>query len=130
MSKPLNIPFAVASAALVGIAAIHAFMGGPEINVPVQLSDLHPVVRSVMAVIWHAITVLALIMAGSMAWSARHANTPLVLSVLAVNLGFIAVFLAVGIGQLGNILQMPQWVLFLAVSALIGWGLMRQTAQG
>jgi len=119
----INRPFLAAAALLFATAGIHAFVGGPEINRPVQQSALDPVVRSVVAVIWHAITALALVLGGAMIWSARFQNRALVLTVLAINLSFAALFVLIGWSALSTLWPMPQWVIFLTISAVLLWGL-------
>ncbi|MEM8592672.1 MAG: hypothetical protein AAGF13_09110 [Pseudomonadota bacterium] len=122
-TKPgLNRPLTAAALVLCLTAAIHAFLGGPEINVPVQTSKLDPVVRSVSGVVWHTLTALFLIMGAASLWAARHVNRPLVTTLLAICLAFAAIFLVVGATSLGTIWPMPQWVIFLIAAALYLWG--------
>lgn len=125
-TNSLNVPLAVAAALYFATAAIHAFMGGPEINAPIQLSELHPLVRAISAVIWHALTALFLTFGGALLWAARAENQALVITILAVTLAFIALFLIIGIVLLGTIFAMLQWVLFGAIAAAMIWGLMQR----
>ena len=122
----LNRPVLAASGLLVVTALTHAFVGGPEINSPVQSSGLDPVVRAVSAVVWHALTALFLVLAAALAWTARHNNPLLIWVTLALNLAFIAIFAAVGVVALGNLTEMPQWTLFVAISLCLLVGLRRQ----
>jgi len=122
----LNRPVLAASGLLVVTALTHAFVGGPEINAPVQSSGLDPVVRAVSAVVWHALTALFLVLAAALAWTARHNNPLLIWVTLALNLAFIAIFAAVGVVALGNLTEMPQWTLFVAISLCLLVGLRRQ----
>ena len=124
-TKPLNLPLVGAAILYVATAAIHAFMGGPEINAPIQLSDLHPLIRAISAVIWHALTVLFLIFGGALWWAARHENQALVVTILAVTLAFIALFLVIGIVLLGTFFAMLQWVIFGAIAVAMIWGLLQ-----
>ena len=119
----LNIAYLVAAGLFVLTAAIHAFMGGPEINAAVQGSELHPLVRAVSAVVWHALTALFVIFGGAMAWAAWHSARALVVTLLAVNVSFIGLFLAIGIVVLGAVWPMPQWVLFGGISGVMLWGM-------
>ncbi len=127
-SQSLNIPFAVAGGLFFATAAIHAFMGGPEINAPIQASDLNALIRSISAVVWHALTALFLVFGLALLWTARHANRALVVTILAVNLAFIALFVVIGIVLLGTVGVMLQWVLFAAISAVMLWGMARERA--
>ncbi len=127
MTQPrMNIAYLVSAGLFLMTAAIHAFMGGPEINAPVQGSELHPLVRAVSAVVWHALTALFVIFGGAMAWAAWHSARALVVTLLAVNLSFIGLFLAIGAVALGTVWPMPQWVLFGAISGVMVWGLTRE----
>ena len=129
MTDRFNTPFLIAGIMFLATAGIHAFAGGPEINAPVQSSTLDPVVRSVMAVVWHAITALALVLAAAMVWVARHRNPAVIAMTLAVNLCFIGLFWAIGIAELGSLLLMPQWIIFATITFVILWGLKRETAR-
>ncbi|MEL7151813.1 MAG: hypothetical protein AAGK71_13835 [Pseudomonadota bacterium] len=122
----LNRPILAASGLLVVTALTHAFVGGPEVNAPVQSSGLDPVVRAVSAVVWHALTALFLVLAAALAWAARHSNPLLIWVTLALNLAFIAIFAAIGLVALGNLSEMPQWTLFVAISLCLLIGLRRR----
>ena len=122
----LNRPILAASGLLVVTALTHAFVGGPEVNAPVQSSGLDPVVRAVSAVVWHALTALFLVLAAAFAWAARHSNPLLIWVTLALNLAFIAIFAAIGLVALGNLSEMPQWTLFVAISLCLLIGLRRR----
>ncbi len=98
---------------------IHAFMGGSEIYAPLRDGTLHPLVASVLSVVWHVITAILALMAIALLWVARHRNRPLELMLIAMQLSFAVLFLAYGMVDLGNIIQMPQWIIFLAGPALI-----------
>jgi len=119
----LNRPVLFAAGLFVITAATHAFVGGPEINSPVQASGLEPVVRAVSAVVWHALTALFLILAAGLVWAARHRNPALLWLTLALNISFILIFMAIGLLALGNLIEMPQWTLFAAISVCLVLGL-------
>ena len=123
--SPLNLPILAAAMVFFLTALIHAFLGGPEVNAPVQESALDPVVRAVMAVAWHALTALFLALAAALAWAARRPNPALLLLGLVLSGSFVAIFGAIGIAQLGNVTAMPQWTLFAMTSVLLVWGLTR-----
>ena len=123
-----NRAIMIAGLIFLACAAIHAFLGGPEINRAVQASDAHPVVRAVSAVIWHALTAL-FALAGVALWrTARQPNRALNLFLLTLCLSFVALFLAIGIAELGTIFLMPQWVLFGAIAIALGFGMRRDRA--
>jgi hypothetical protein len=125
-------PWLLAAGLLMAVCAgLHAILGGPEINAPVQASELTPLVRAVMAVVWHVLTALFVIFALGLFWSARHPAPALLWTILATSLSFVALFVGIGLVALGSVTLMPQWSLFAAISVLILLGLRRaQNAQG
>ncbi len=120
--KRLNLGYAIAGGLFVATAAIHAFVGGPEVNAPVQGSGLDPLVRAVSAVVWHALTALFVVFGVALLWTARRPSAALVWVVLAVSLAFVGLFLGVGIAALGSVWPMPQWVLFGGIAGVLVWG--------
>lgn len=115
-----------AAALLFLTTGVHVFMGGPEIHVVIQESDLVAPVRGVAAVLWHAITVILIVFALACAWLARAPNASLAYLMIAVQMGFVALFIFYGITILGNLTVMPQWIIFLLISALIWQGVRRE----
>jgi len=101
---------------------VHVFLGGPEIHLPIQESNLAPPVRAVAAVVWHAVTVILFVFGGACAWLARNPNPPLAWTLVAVQLGFVALFIGYGMTLLGNLTVMPQWIIFSLISAVIAMG--------
>jgi len=101
---------------------VHIFMGGPEIMKPLRASGLHPVIRAVMDVVWHAVTVVLICLAAALFWLAWNENMALLLIVNAIQIGFGALFIYYGATQLRSLWPMPQWVIFLGVPALTIWG--------
>ena len=129
--SPLNVPMAVAATLTALGCVVHIFLGTGDILNPVLASTLDPTVQAVMAVVWHAISALLFIFAIGLAWLSRHANTPLALVLISLNLSFVVLFLAYGVLLLGTVWPMPQWILFGAISAAMGWGMLRaQSAAG
>ncbi|GAB5445699.1 hypothetical protein [Gymnodinialimonas sp.] len=120
--RALNVPIAVAGGLYLATAAIHALVGGPEVNAPVQASDLDPLVRAVSAVVWHALTALFIVLGVALLWTARRVSVALVWVVLAVSVAFVGLFLGVGVVALGSVWPMPQWVLFGGIAGVLGWG--------
>ncbi len=112
-----------AGAVLAATAALHVFAGGPEIHQPIQGSALSAPLRAISAVLWHTVTALIVICAVALMWCSRHRNPALEWVILALNLSFAGLFLFYGLTLLGNISEMPQWVLFVLPSALmmISW---------
>ena len=125
----MNWGYFAAGVLFVLAAGTHALVGGPEVNAPVQGSGLDPVVRAVSAVVWHALTALFVVFGGALFWAALHGARALVVTVLAANIAFVALFLAIGVVALGTVWPMPQWILFGVISAVMIWGLWRDRAR-
>ena len=98
---------------------IHVFAGGPEVHVPIQASELSPVVRGVGAVIWHAITWILILLAVAIGWLSRQDNPALNAIVIATQLGFSALFIFYGLTLLGTLWPMPQWIIFTGIPVLM-----------
>lgn len=112
--------FMIAAAVLMFATLLaHVFGGGPEIHVPIQASELSPYLRAISAVIWHAITVTLLVFSVALVGLIRHANFALERVMIAVQLGFAALFLAYGVRLLGNVTDMPQWIAFMLIPGLM-----------
>ena len=101
---------------------VHVFLGGPEVLDPGLASPLDDVWKAVFIVIWHAVTAVLLINAIALAIAARAAGAmPVALLVAAQYLAFTALFLFYGATMLGTLWPMPQWIIFIAIAAVILW---------
>lgn len=109
----------LAGVVLAATAALHVFGGGPEIHQPIQSSPLPEQLRAISAVLWHMASALILICALALFWCAKRRNLALEGAVLALNLSFAGLFLFYGMQLLGNISEMPQWLLFVLPSLLM-----------
>ncbi|MCF6232888.1 MAG: hypothetical protein L3J36_07310 [Rhodobacteraceae bacterium] len=118
----MNILMLLAAGLMSVTVLIHVLMGGPEIMMPLRESGLHPVIRAVMDVIWHAITLVLICMAVALFWLAWNPNTALLMIVSAISVGFGVLFIWYGLTQLQSLWTMPQWIVFLGVPALAVWG--------
>lgn len=105
---------------------VHVFAGGPEIYVPVRQSALPGDIVATLSVVWHAISLLLAGLALALAWLWRHENPALAWFMAVLQMGFAALFLGYGIADLGTVLQMPQWTIFLASAAFVVFGLRRK----
>jgi hypothetical protein len=108
-------------------AGIHVLAGQPEVHVAIQASDLHPVLRAISSVLWHAVTVQLLAFTAALLWVARHPNREVSLLIATICLCYTALFLWVGITLLQSPWPMPQWSLFAALAALTLWGMPRSS---
>lgn len=110
----------------------HVFGGGPEIHVPVLESNLPLELKAILSVVWHIVTAVLVINSMALFLAARPKSVAkmLVLFVSSQYLLFAALFVFYGITQLGTLLPMPQWSVFLLIPALALAGLRpRETEQ-
>jgi hypothetical protein len=101
---------------------VHDKMGGAEIMRPLRAAGLPRLIRAVMNVVWHGVTVVLICLAGALFWLAWNGNPPLLWMVCAIQGDFAALFFWHGITQLRSLWPMPQWIVFLGVPALTIWG--------
>jgi hypothetical protein len=118
----MNIPVLVAAGLMSVTVFVHVLMGGPEIMTPLRAAGLPPLVRAVMDVVWHGVTVVLICSAAALFWLTWNQNMALTMTVSAISIGFAALFIWYGITQLNTLWQMPQWIVFLGVPALTIWG--------
>lgn len=111
----------LAAALTAAICLLHVFGGGPTIHLPIQQSTLNPMVKGAAAVVWHMITVVIALSALALLWVAKRKNIQLELLVFAVFLAFIVLFLFYSISVFGNVIALPQWLLFTLPSLFIAW---------
>lgn len=121
----INFWFAAAGALMVLTVFIHIFLGGPEVLTPTRASALDPVTISVLSVIWHGVTWILTLIAAALLWASTRSATALVVFVTAIQIGFAALFIFYGVTDLGTLMPMPQWIIFLGIPALTLIGLIR-----
>ena len=114
-----------ASAAAFATFAIHTWIGGPAIARPLlRAGDIHDVAKYTNYYCWHLVTLTLFAMGGGFAWAAMHPE--------GIELGWMSFLLSFAF-LVWNVLliawkkqkplEMPQWILFLVVSALGAFGL-------
>ncbi|WP_068088358.1 hypothetical protein [Polycladidibacter stylochi] len=125
----MNKPMIAAALTLIITALIHAVAGGPQYlnlilqaDIPIQNANEQ---KALYAVIWHAITVLFTV-------NGLALLTTVYLNKSAVTLGwtcivqllcFSALFIILGFSWLGEIMSLPQWILFGFNICLLLWGI-------
>ncbi|MCT4559667.1 MAG: hypothetical protein N4A61_16595 [Pelagimonas sp.] len=114
----MSKPFLFLAVLMLGTAGLHFFMGGPQYPRAFwdQLST--PDLRVMSWVLWHAITVVLVGLAGIYLWLARGPNRTLLVVSALVQLGWAGLFLTGGVLWMGELLTQPQWVLFLGFPLL------------
>ena len=98
--------------------ALHVFSGGPEFADPFRVELPNDHLRAMALVLWHAVTVVLIVLAGTYLALARGPNRALLWASSALQLGWAALFLGYGLGLLGQVTSLPQWVIFLAFPLL------------
>ena len=101
---------------------VHVFMGGPEFHEPYQTVLDDPLLRAMAAVLWHAVSVVLAVLALGLWLLARRPDPALEAVISGVQLGFAGLFLWYGMVQLGSLMPMPQWMIFLALPVLTRLG--------
>lgn len=124
--KSVNIPVLLACLTMAVTFFVHVFVGGPELYVPLRASDLDAVEWSTLSVVWHFTSVQLFVLAGVLLYLSCTQNTAMFCATLATVLGFAALFIGYGIADLNSVWPMPQWIAFIAVSALMIWGAKRR----
>ena len=120
----MNRSLLVAGVLAVFTAAVHVFVGTPEIAQPLLRSALAPEVSFLLYACWHLVSCALVLSALALVVSAlpRHQQSmhALALFVSWLWLAFGAVFVAVGLtGAHGGLFfKLPQWTLLLPVGAL------------
>ena len=122
MPRPMSRWTLAAATLMAATAGIHVFAGQPQIHTAIQASDLHPHLRAISSVLWHAITVQLIAFTTALLWTARHPNRPLALLIATICAAYAALFIAVGLQVLHSVWPMPQWTIFATLAALILWG--------
>lgn len=128
----MNIWYLVAGTLSVIVTALHVFGGGPEIHDPLLAHDLPDFLKAFVSILWHFVTLVLFTNSVALLYAARNQRhaAPLVLIVCAQYLLFVALFLFYGWHRLGNLTDMPQWSLFLLISAPALIGLKRARFSG
>ncbi|MTI15638.1 hypothetical protein E1162_00100 [Rhodobacteraceae bacterium RKSG542] len=104
---------------------VHVFLGGPEIHNPVLASNFDPVLKAVLSVVWHGITVVLLVNGALLITAAfkRTLALGVAWTVIAQYTGFSLLFIAYGALRLDSLMDMPQWISFLVIVLVACMGL-------
>ncbi|WP_437669186.1 DUF3995 domain-containing protein [Sorangium sp. So ce131] len=96
-------------------AAIHAFVGGPEVLPPLHRARVDRLVTATHELCWHGVTATLALMAAGLAFAwARGGEAALIVpfAVAALSVLFGGIALVLGVSRFGTPFAMPQWVLF------------------
>jgi hypothetical protein len=112
---------------------VHIFAGGPEIHdTLLTLGSTFPsALQAFISVMWHAISVILAINSVALlvaVWR-PHLQQSLVWLIVCQYITFAILILSYGLVRLGSALPMPQWIIFIAISALAITGLLRSKSE-
>lgn len=111
------------AAILMGVTTlIHLFAGTPEVHDPMLAQLTDPLLGAFATVLWHAVTVVLLVLTFGLWLLAARRDAGLEAVVSGIQLGFAALFILLGAQRLGTLLPMPQWIIFLTIPALTRLG--------
>lgn len=127
---PLNRPLAAAGVLTILYTGVHVFAGGPEVHDPALASELSPMVKGVISVVWHMITAMMLLNGLALLWLSRKpGQAALGWLVVAQFAAFAGLFIFYGLTRFGDLFTMPQWTGFAVIAAVAALG-MRGRAGG
>lgn len=105
-------------------AAVHTFIGTPEIKAPLLQSPLAPELSLLLYVCWHLATVTLILSAIGFYISARpkHAVAShymaLFISFMWIFFGLVFVVVDITYGGLAMLIKLPQWILLIPIGLL------------
>jgi len=117
-----------AAAALLSLATwgIHTFVGGPFAAKPLLASDMKTAPKLTNYYCWHLVTLTLLAMSGGFAHAATTEGAHdlgAFLTILAI--AFCLWSVALFVWKRRHPIELPQWILFAAISAAALWGVFR-----
>jgi Protein of unknown function (DUF2867) len=110
------------AAAISGLTALlHVFGGGPEFHQPALSSDLPMPWKVAFSTIWHEVTAMLLLNGVFLAFAglAIRKNLLVLWLTFTLNAAFAVLFFSYGILRLGTPWVLPQWSIFVAISACL-----------
>ena len=131
----MNRPLFFAALLAAFVAAVHVFVGTPEIEGPLLQSALPQEVRLLLYACWHLVSVTLTLSAAAFFISARARCTPpshhmvKLVSYLWICFGLVFIVVALLYSGPPMLLKLPQWALLLPVGALGLWGCSNRSLQ-
>jgi H+/Cl- antiporter ClcA len=109
-------------------AAVHLFIGTPEVHRPLLDSLLLPDLKLLLYACWHLVSVMLAVsgvfLLRACAASRKYHPRELVMMLGLCWVAFGLVFVAFGLIYPGMLLRLPQWILLLPVGTLCLWDAM------
>lgn len=122
--RKLNYWYLAGAVSCVAMLGMHVFVGGPQLNAPIQNSALPHGIRAVSEVAWHSVTAAFALMAAALAYLAAAPNNGGLAKYIVSQLVLLAMlFLSYSVSRFGNVTSMYLWPLFLIIAAIVGMGL-------
>ena len=118
----MNRPIAAAATLMAATCFVHVVFGGPEVDLPIRMSDVPEMARATAHVVWHMASWMLAVISAALFWLSRHENRALETTLAALQLGTAALFLWINVTWFGALFALPQWTIFVAVAALSFWG--------
>lgn len=116
----------IVAAAIVSLVTliVHVGAGGPEVHDALLAADIPVILKTYVSVIWHGSTAVLLVNSAALAVAAMDTpmRRPLVWIVVLQYLTYAGLFVAYPLVNLGTLFDMPQWLVFIAISALAFMG--------
>ncbi len=114
----MNIALACAAVLSLLTWAIHTFMGGKEIARPLLRSSMEAVPKYTNYYCWHLVTMVLFAMSAGYGYAALvPGGYDVALLLTALSAGFMIWSLALVFWKKRRLLELPQWTLFLAITA-------------
>ena len=123
MSSSTASPLTTIATALMGMTVlVHIFLGGPEVNEPLNSSELPDFLRAFATILWHAVTVVLIALTFGLIMLRNRPDFALETMVSGIQIGFAALFIWYGSARLGTVWLMPQWVIFTIIPIITRLG--------
>jgi hypothetical protein len=114
----MNTGFAIAASLALLTWGIHTFVGTPQIARPLLDSDMEPVPKYTNFYGWHLVTIVLFAMAGGFGYAAttpQGGDVGVLMTLLSGAFGLWSILLIAWKHR--HPMQLPQWTLFVAVTA-------------
>ncbi len=129
--KKTNYWYLAAAMSCVAMLGMHVFVGGPQLNAPIQASALPDGIRAVSEVAWHSVTAAFALMAAALAYLATAPKHGVLAKYIISQLFLLSMlFLAYSVSRFGNVTSMYLWPFFLIIAAIVGMGLTSRPGEG
>jgi len=116
-------PLMVAAGLSLVLTAVHVFGGGADVHSPILDSDLDPVLKGYVSVVWHGVTANLVICTALLFLAARTVagRGAFVAIVAAHYTAYVGLFVTYGALRFGSVLVMPPWGLFAVILVVLAW---------